>query len=786
MARPNSSVELRGDPVSLAPERVIVFEVNGSVAGFASAIRRVTGFEFLDEEELDVEGQGPKPVAYLLLPDERALRELLSLWRRWLDGRLVNGETPWRRVFETLRDLRVWGPQDRVQDADIPYFTDLLSQIGVDGLARIEVELIYRTSVAASVAAEQEVRRYIENRGGEVVSVCRIGEIAYHSLLCDVPADVMSAIVERRLDGIAGVDPVMAIRPQSLATGVDVENFLPLDEFREHDEIAGDPIAALLDGVPVAAHALLEAHADVEDYFDLEQTTPVNDRRHGTAMLSLIVHGDLNRPDGVLPRKVCCVPVLGAGEGFPNNRLIIDLIYEAIVRMVGGDNPSRPGVLIVNLSLGNRCLPFSGRVSAWARLLDYLSYRYGLLFLVSAGNCLTPFAVDGFARQIDFEEIDADARARAAISGVGAVMADRRLISPAEAINSITVGGANVDAVSQAQRELARGQLDLFLNVTISNPSSSLGPGFANSVKPDILMPAGKEFVRARVQDGALRFSPSPPAIFGGLKVAAPPQGGVEGRLGYTNGTSAATALATRACHRIYDALENAYADAFLRLPKIGKAVLLKALLAHGAKWPSSAASLIKEVIGPNNNRQSVRQKDNIRRFLGYGLADVDVSLSCVDDRATFWCVGSLGPDLRTKVDVPLPVSISGRALPHEVRATLAWFTPTSPGRRTYRAVRLKLLEPNDLGGLGVAPSGEQPDLNQSNRGTLFSRTWAGDRAPVVAGAQILQLIVQREPDQGDEIDDAVPFALAVTLSMPGVNELYEEVRARVGAVVRV
>jgi hypothetical protein len=44
----------------------------------------------------------------------------------------------------------------------------------------------------------------------------------------------------------------------------------------------------------------------------------------------------------------------------------------------------------------------------------------------------------------------------------------------------------------------------------------------------------------------------------------------------------------------------------------------------------------------------------------------------------------------------------------------------------------------------------------------------------------MLPLRVQREPDSGAAIDDAVPFGLAVTVSMPGEIALYDEVRARV------
>src|SRR5688572_9877894 len=46
-------LELRGDPQALAPERVIVFEIAGSVEAFARALETVPGFELLLEHDIE-------------------------------------------------------------------------------------------------------------------------------------------------------------------------------------------------------------------------------------------------------------------------------------------------------------------------------------------------------------------------------------------------------------------------------------------------------------------------------------------------------------------------------------------------------------------------------------------------------------------------------------------------------------------------------------------------------------------------------------------------------------
>lgn len=781
LARDQGGLELRSDPSALAPERLLVFEVRGSIKTFANAIRNVSGLELIDEEELELESdkQDTNPVAYLLVPDATALGQIVSLWQRWLDGEAPErGFAPWQAVFATLRDVRPWGPQDRVRDDE----RDIISE-EIDGKEdtdriRLEIELVFRADEARGAQTEDGIQQQIIASDGRIISRCRIADIGYHAILADLPVVAVRSIIDRAQEGIAGLDFVMHIRPQSLATLVDLAE--PEDTRPEALMTAGgSPILALLDGVPVAQHPLLAGALVVDDQFGLEPLAQVVGRVHGTAMASLIVRGDRNREEQRLGRRIHCVPVLGQGDRFPEDRLIVDIIYLAVMGMRDGDSATAPGVLIVNLSLGNTRKPFHGRLSAWARLLDRLSYRFGILFLVSAGNHGVSFTVPGFANSTEFEESAADQRSINVMCGLGRLIAERRLLSPSETVNGITVGAINSDEVSLVDRRSASLNIDPFPGITISNPSSALGPGFANSVKPDILMPGAREHLLPISSGSALSVRPSGPARAHGLKVAAPPNEGMEARVGYTNGTSAATALASRTCHQIHDALEAAYGEAFILLSHLQRAVLLKALLVHSATWPYDASALIRQVLGPEGRRQDSKQKDNIRRFLGYGLADPDLAIACVDDRATFWAVGVLPPEQRVMIEVPVPICISGKAQPHALNATLAWFTPVQPGRQTYRAVRLKLGNPSDLQKLRVDGAKAQPDQNQGRRGTVFSRRWEGAKAPTISADQVIRFEVQREPDQGIPIDEPIPFGLAITLTMPGVTQIYDQVRAR-------
>ncbi|WP_105385216.1 S8 family peptidase [Neorhizobium alkalisoli] len=779
LQRDPTGLSLRADPTALAPERLLVFEVKSDIANFARAINNIPGLELIDEEELPSD-EDKSPFAYLLVPDLAALRQIESLWRSWVAGRtLPTGYTPWRDVFACLRDLRVWGPADRVQPLDAGILEDEIDGRDDDELIPLEIELIFRSSTNAGVVSEAAVSNAVAQVGGRVIYRARIDDIAYHAILAEIPVASIRSVITRQPGSLAGVEPIMHIRPQSLVTGIEANDSLPASAPAAEVQVSPASILALLDGVPVAGHPLLRRHLNVEDHFGLEPDALVAQRVHGSAMASLIIHGDRNRPELPLPRQIHCIPVMGSNDRFPSDRLIVDLIYQAVLQMRGGAQPSAPWVIIVNISLGNVRRPFHGQLSPWARLLDRLAYRFGILFLVSAGNVTSSFPIPTFDTRAAFEDAGHGTRAEGVVSAIAAIIADRRLLSPSETVNGLTVGGRNLDWVSQADRASARTNVNPFTELDTANPSSALGPGFADSVKPDILMPAAREHLRVIGSGGGIVVSPAGAARGAGLKVAAPPRPGIEGGEAFTNGTSAATALASRTAHRIHDALETAYGQEFLQLPGTARAVLIKALLVHPARWPEHAAAMVKRLIGPFGQGQASRQKDNIRRFFGYGVYDADDAIACASDRATFWCVGELGRERSVDVVVPIPAVLGGQARPHSFCATLAWFTPVLPGRKSYRGVKMKILAPDDLDELAVKGHGSQPDLNQTNRGTVFTRRWSGDRAAVVADGMTITLKVQREPDPGNPVDETVTFGLAVSLEMPGELRLYDQVRAR-------
>ena len=123
-------------------------------------------------------------------------------------------------------------------------------------------------------------------------------------VLIDLPSSEIERLIAREEIHLAICDEVMYLRPQSL---VDVAE--PSDETGPGSDLSVEfpartpVIAALLDGFPVQNHELLRDRIDVDDADGLEPMSVVADRFHGTAMASLILHGDRNRQEPSIQHK---------------------------------------------------------------------------------------------------------------------------------------------------------------------------------------------------------------------------------------------------------------------------------------------------------------------------------------------------------------------------------------------------------------------------------------------------------------------------------------------------
>ena len=69
-----------------------------------------------------------------------------------------------------------------------------------------------------------------------------------------------------------------------------------------------------------------------------------------------------------------------------------------------------------------------------------------------------------------------------------------------------------------------------------------------------------------------------------------------------------------------------------------------------------------------------------------------------------------------------------------------------------------------------------QPTNTQSESGAIVHRRWRDARIGSAGGGGSIPVQVQREPDQRYPNDEAIPFALAVTVEKPGAVQVYDQI----------
>lgn len=794
-------IEIQDSAAGIQPELALVLETVGSVEKFINAVRRIQGLEWLGEFEVDdiAPGEGfedekdpEKPLSghlYLVMTDALALRQIQSLFDRWKqnpDTDFPYGLAKLKHVFAHLRTIRPWDVQDRIAETGVLDDWQFRVEHGQE-MVPFEAELWFRHNPERRRQAEEMFRALVEEVGGDIAGQCVLEEIAYHGILGHIPAGAVQTMLEQREVRLLQCADVWYFRPVgqcAVPSHEDLSEAQPLARSVPDSPRKPEPLVALLDGLPLAKHRLLDGRIIVDDPDGYETTYQAHERVHGTAMASLICHGDLDERGPPSDRPVYARPIMQPRRGFegqfheaiPENVLPVDLIHRAVRRLFEGDgdeDPVAPTVRVINLSVGDSARLLDREMSAWARLLDWLAWKYNVLFIVSAGNHGKDIVLD--VPRADFQRLTDEERKRAVICALASDTRNRRLLSPAETVNGLTVGALHADASTLPSYHQL---IDPYACTDLPSPVNAHGPGYRRAVKPDILLPGGRQFFHEKPVSPTATLvaatSPNPP----GQRVAAPGDAGQLDRTVHLRGTSNAAALASRAAMCLYDeVLERLRAT--YGVPAEYDAVLLKTLLAHGASW-GDAFAIYEGIL--KNHRNSRTFKDYVSRFLGYGPADLGRVVACTDQRVTVLGYGALRDGEGHEYRLPLPPSLSARTERRRLTVTLAWITPVNPARRGYRVAHLWFGPKNTL-----TPKRLDADGRAATRGTLQHEVLEGHRAEPFQDGDAITLKVSCRADAGD-IVEPVRYGLAVTLEVAeGVSlPIYQEVRDRLRVPVRI
>ena len=789
-------LELRAHAQNDDPDLVLVLETVGAMSDFMTAAQRVPGLEWLvgmddkidpDEDFYDSK-DGRKSLAgkvFLAGSNRAALDEVVRLWKRfYVDPKvkLGDGLEAWKEVFKRLKDARFWGPADRLE----PNLSDAWRFKIEHGEAvlRFEIEAWHFSTPAKNATATAEIRALVTQLGGTVLSESIIDGIAYHGFLVAMPAAGVARFLAVDAPPLLKSDRVMFFRPhgQAVAPVEVATDRSPAQPSAQRT--GGTSIVALLDGLPIANHPLLQGRVVVDDPDSWSDNYPAPERFHGTAMASLIALGDLGETGTPLARPIYARPIMRpagvAGqreERTPDDRLLIDLVHVAVRRMFEAE-PGRPAaapdVKVINLAVGDPYRFFTGELSPWARLLDWLQHKYDVLFIVSAGNQMDDDLVLDTATG-SLQGMTLEQRSALATKAVCSDDMHRRVLAPAESVNALTVGASHTDGSTVAP---AGGRFLLFAEGGLA-PYSSIGPGFRRAIKPDILLPGGRVLYREATISpaGQTKVQPIHSLQPPGHRVAAPPT--PQGVAVHTRGTSNACAMGTRwaaRAHAVLDVLRAGNPTLDARYDT----VLIKSLLAHGAGLGDIQSQVL--AARPDVDEWQA-QRRLVSRYAGLGVADVERALTCSAQRATLLGVGTLRHEKALEFRVPIPRALHATVVSRRVTATLAWMTPVNPRHSKYRVARLWIdLPDGDLRGERT-----EGDWRQLRQGTVHHEVFQGALAVPVDDDTYLSIRVNCLADAG-RIVAPVKFALCVSLEVKeGVAlPIYEQVRDRVAARVGV
>lgn len=789
----------------LEPERTLVFEVAGSTTDCVAAIQQIPGLSVSFEGELDFPPDDDFSPAkdgddvvggrlYAIIPDLAALKQIVSLWELHQSNQpLPRGMSDWKKLFSHLRAIRPWGPEDRLLPETREYLSYKIEDAPNDPI-RVEVQFWYRDQSAHRQENVESLMRAETSLPINIAAQCVIEPIQYHAVLVDLsPADVAS-LLEDAGSGVGGAIGIMHLKPQSVVdVGIALEDGpeQELVELQQPQQVGAIRVA-LLDGMPLQRHHVLDGRIELDDPDGFEATCPPSKRMHGTAMSSLILNGDLRAPKPlgatIYVRPILSYDPISEEERTPRDAFPLDLVFRAIRRMKegeAGEPPTAPSAVIVNLSVGDSNQSFTGRAGPWARLIDYLAFRYKLLFVISAGNHTAPILLSGTPTITAFEALSPEERERLIVSAMFADRATRTLLSPAEAVNAITVAACHQDNTPIGPARVGM-QHRPFLVGSLPNVSSAFGPGVRRSVKPDMVFDGGREYVLASPSLDGVLISPSRHGrdVFG-LLAAAPDATGALNRTVSSHGTSDAAALVSHNLAQIVEVLDPSRDDSAIAVPEEYLALATKALAIHACKWGEEAERIL-DIVGPSDKRQHYRRRMNVVRAVGFGRPDFESVRECARNRAVMIDWGTLEQERSLIYRLPIPTELDGTREIRKAKVTIAWFSPINSRRAQHRAARFEISAGDEEGWWLGKDSTLSPAPSVEKNGTCAQLCLEASDVVHLAKMDGLGIRITCRPQYGS-LDVAVPYALAMSFELAEASnvDVYEYVRVTLQERIR-
>jgi len=487
-------------------------------------------------------------------------------------------------------------------------------------------------------------------------------------------------------------------------------------------------------------------------------------------MASAAIWGDRGSNEPAASRPVLVRPILtpsdetaDRSEELPAAELVPDLMWRVLRELFDGEGAEGPAgaqIAVVNLSVGDPASPFDSILASWARIIDWLSYEYGVLVIVSVENHPRLRLSPSNSRQI--ADLTGEERRQAVLDAQEREQNNRRPLAPAESVNALAVGALHADASGTNPQGYA---LDPTDGLASLSPISATGSGYRRSIKPDLVANGGRVIFRdLPVPEESVSFT-SLSSLGPGIRVATPTQN----KEAFIAGTSPAAALVTRQAARIHDLIDEITVGR--SVTRRQRASAIKALLVHGTDFL------------PDLSTQPLARES----ALGNGIIQRDYADGCATNEAVVLFVGSIGAAQEQELLFPLPDGLSIREA-KRIDATLAWLSPVNWRHRQYRRASLSFVKPAGSIPKLQTPSGLSANVRTRGASTVQHQSWELTSAFGSGQGSDMLVRVKCYEQAGGLAGQQVDFAVALSLWVaPTVNvDIYSQVKTQIETRVAV
>ena len=322
-----------------------------------------------------------------------------------------------------------------------------------------------------------------------------------------------------------------------------------------------------------------------------------------------------------------------------------------------------------------------------------------------------------------------------------------KVLAPAESLNGLTIGALYDDFSTIAENDRSI----LAVEKGLPSPISAIGKGYRSIITPDLFYYGGIKYLRKQLDgNSAWAISTRMP---GCLSAAPHGAGDIDG-YAFSFGTSDAAAQITHEAAKCHDVLNQVFiSETGEKLPIDSTAILIKAMLTHGASWNSIANKLSQYM------ETSIKK---LGRWLGNGIPNIDRVIECTKERITLIGLGALKKDEGNIFKLPIPVDFSSRLMKRKLTVTLAYLSPTAPNKQAYRCAQLWFNI--DDGDKNLVPDRQNTEWQAVRKGTLQHEIFVGEN-PIVWNDDNLIIKVNCKED-ADKIRTAIPYCIFVSFEV--------------------